>query len=595
MFSRFTPLALSRGSGRRRAVPEGRRTHPSHRPFNRSRTRARFQLEGLENRCLLSGISAVTQYSIPSGNGPWYMTNGPDGNIWFTEAPGVGTISPTTHVVSEFAVPTVNSDPREITVGPDGNIWFTEWASGKLARISPTTHAITEFAVSPKGSNYQPWGITSGPDGNLWFTERSHDAIGVFNPSTHAYSSFPLPTLNGNPQGITVGPDGNIWFTEYASNKIGEINPTTHAISEFPLPTESLDSSGPTEITAGPDGNIWFSSYGSSGVGMINPTTQAISLLVTPANTIGGTIATGPDGNLWAGLGQLCTIDTMTNSITQFPLGAVRGITAGSDGNLWFSNGTNISVATLTPTVTDLVVTQQSPASLTAGAPFSLTVDAEDGSGNLLSSFNSTVTLALANNPGNGTLGGTVTATATNGVATFFGLTITSAASGYTLVATSGLSGEGFTSAITVTPAAASQLVITTEPPASVAVNADFGLQASIEDQYGNLVTTATNTVSVAFATNTTGATLGGTLSMSASQGLATFSNLTINKTGNGYTLKVSSSGFSSVVSSSISVTKKGGAAIASSTPVASPSVLLLGALVPDSDRPGPKKNTSSI
>jgi hypothetical protein len=79
---------------------------------------------------------------------------------------------------------------------------------------------------------------------------------------------------------------------------------------------------------------------------------------------------------------------------------------------------------------------------------------------------------------------------------------------------------------MTVTPAAATQLVITEQPPASVEVNKGFGLEASIEDQYANVVTTATNTVSVAFANNPTGATLGGTLSVTASQGVATFSGL---------------------------------------------------------------------
>ena len=69
-----------------------------------------------------------------------------------------------------------------------------------------------------------------------------------------------------------------------------------------------------------------------------------------------------------------------------------------------------------------------------------------------------------------------------------------------------------------MTPAAPSQLVITQQPPASVKVSSRFGLQATIEDQYGNVVTTASNTVSVALANNPTGATLGGTLSVAASQ-----------------------------------------------------------------------------
>ena len=82
-------------------------------------------------------------------------------------------------------------------------------------------------------------------------------------------------------------------------------------------------------------------------------------------------------------------------------------------------------------------MTQPPPASVTAGSPFGLTVQAEDSSGNLDTSFNGTVTVALANNPGGATLGGTLTVTASGGVATFSGLTLNKAASGYTLVASS--------------------------------------------------------------------------------------------------------------------------------------------------------------
>ena len=62
---------------------------------------------------------------------------------------------------------------------------------------------------------------------------------------------------------------------------------------------------------------------------------------------------------------------------------------------------------------------------------------AEDASGNVASSFTGTVTLALANNPGAAALGGTVTATAVNGVATFSGLTLNKAGTGDTIQATS--------------------------------------------------------------------------------------------------------------------------------------------------------------
>ena len=87
----------------------------------------------------------------------------------------------------------------------------------------------------------------------------------------------------------------------------------------------------------------------------------------------------------------------------------------------------------------------QPPASVTAGSGFGLTVQAEDSSGNPITSFNGTVTVALGTNPGGATLGGTLTATASNGVATFSGLTLNKAAAGYMLYASGGGYGWGVT------------------------------------------------------------------------------------------------------------------------------------------------------
>ncbi len=68
MFSRFTPLALISASQPHRAVRHGRRNRSGRRSPDRARTRARFRLEALEERCLLSGISAITEFPLPSGS-----------------------------------------------------------------------------------------------------------------------------------------------------------------------------------------------------------------------------------------------------------------------------------------------------------------------------------------------------------------------------------------------------------------------------------------------------------------------------------------------------------------------------------------------
>ena len=80
-----------------------------------------------------------------------------------------------------------------------------------------------------------------------------------------------------------------------------------------------------------------------------------------------------------------------------------------------------------------MITTQ--PASTTASASFVVDVAAEDSNGNVDTNFNGTVTIAMRNNAAGGTLSGTLSATAVDGVAAFYGLTIDTAGGGYTLEA----------------------------------------------------------------------------------------------------------------------------------------------------------------
>jgi streptogramin lyase len=531
-----------------------------------ARVRARPRLEGLEDRCLLS--PTITEFPVPNAY-PQGITAGPDGNLWFMdannigEASNIGMINPATHAIAEFPIPTANADPRMITAGPDGNLWFTEFFGGikgspwvsKIGMINPATHAIAEFSTPT--ANAGPYGISAGPDGNLWFTEFLANKIGMINPATHAIGEFPIPSASPRPQGISAGPDGNLWFAQQSAGAIGMINPATHAITEF-----TTAPYGSSWISAGADGNLWFTEGGPSNVGMINPATHASAEFATPtASASPDGISAGPDGNLWfteRAAGNIGMINPATHGIFEYPVPYAGStpyqITAGPDGNLWFTDrGTN-AIGVLTVPTTQLVVTQQPPASVTAGSPFGFTVTAEDASGHVVSSFNGTVTVGLANNPGGATLGGTLTATASNGVATFSGLTLNKAASGYTLAASVGGLGDGVTGTFTVTPAAATQLAITQQPPATVSSNTPFGLVAVVEDQFGNVVTSASNDVTVALAANPGGATLGGATTVVAVDGVVTFSNLTLNKRGTGYTLKLSSAGLTAVTSGPITV-----------------------------------------
>src|SRR6185312_15205485 len=93
-----------------------------------------------------------------------------------------------------------------------------------------------------------------------------------------------------------------------------------------------------------------------------------------------------------------------------------------------------------------LLITSQPPSSVTAGSPFGFTVTAEDAEGNVASSFDGSQTVTVASGPG-GTLGGTLTLSATSGLASFSGLNLKLAGSGYVLAVSSGTLAAATTSA----------------------------------------------------------------------------------------------------------------------------------------------------
>ncbi|HEY6808988.1 MAG TPA: hypothetical protein VI160_09400 [Gemmatimonadales bacterium] len=102
---------------------------------------------------------------------------------------------------------------------------------------------------------------------------------------------------------------------------------------------------------------------------------------------------------------------------------------------------------------THLVFTvQPSNAASTVAISPSIQVSAENGAGVTDTGYSGFVTLAIGTNPAGGTLSGTVSVSAIAGVATFTDISIDSAGTGYTLVATSGSLTQRISSAFNITP-----------------------------------------------------------------------------------------------------------------------------------------------
>jgi hypothetical protein len=174
------------------------------------------------------------------------------------------------------------------------------------------------------------------------------------------------------------------------------------------------------------------------------------------------------------------------------------------------------------------------PSNVVAGQAISPAVRVEllDAFGNLATNSGASVTLSLANNPGGATLGGTTTLNAVQGVATFSTLTLDKAGTGYTLRAASGALAAQST-AFNVTAAAPAGVDIHAQPTDTAVGQAIHpAVTVNVVDAYGNTVLDSDQAVTLGIASGPAGAVLGGTTTVRAVHGVATFRDLTLNVAG---------------------------------------------------------------
>ncbi len=212
-----------------------------------------------------------------------------------------------------------------------------------------------------------------------------------------------------------------------------------------------------------------------------------------------------------------------------------------------------------------LVFDTSPSASTTAGVAFATqpSVSVQDSFGNVDTSFVGAISLAIKSGSGTpgATLAGTTTVNAVNGVASFSGLNITTAGSGYQLVASIGGLPSAASTAFDITPAAASALAVAAAPANTMAGTA-FATQPVIvaQDQFGNTDTSFGGAVTLAIqgGSGTPGAALAGTTTVSASSGVASFSGLSIDKIGAAYKLAASASGLTPASTPAFDITANG-------------------------------------
>ena len=187
-----------------------------------------------------------------------------------------------------------------------------------------------------------------------------------------------------------------------------------------------------------------------------------------------------------------------------------------------------------------------------------------DASGNQDASYEGDVTLSIGFNPGGGTLtgGGVISMhPSLGGVAEWTSLRIDQPGAGYTLHATAPGLREVFSDPFDITagpapqPNGADGLGFFTQPGTTRAGATIAPLQVGALGPGGVVAAAYTGPIWISLGENPTGATLSGTRHLFAVNGLVTFSDLSIDKPGTGYTLRATAWPLNYKTSVSFSIT----------------------------------------
>jgi hypothetical protein len=301
----------------------------------------------------------------------------------------------------------------------------------------------------------------------------------------------------------------------------------------------SNSGGGPTAPVDNSVGRVEISP--PSSVALVSGATSTLSATAFTK----GNQSLGTAGIAWASSND--AVASVTGGIVTAKLVGSATITA-SSGSV-SSVGVTVTVS---PGAASQLGLKTQPAGAASAAAMTTqpVVEVRDAAGNPIVASTASVTVAIAS--GGGTLAGTATVAAVAGVATFTGLGVTGLIGARTLSFTSAGLASATSAPFTLAAGPPTQLAVRTQPVASSAyANFTTPPVVEIQDAQGNL-TTSTTTVTAAIASG--GGTLGGTVSIAAVAGVATFAPLSVQGTAGTRTLTFTSGSLAAATSASFSV-----------------------------------------
>ena len=475
--------------------------------------------------------------------------------------------------------------PSSVTIAAGSSsatFTYTDTKAGTptiTATSSPLTSATQQETVAAAALDHlvlSPATATIAAGGSQAYTAEGFDQYNNSRGNVTAGTTFTI-TPNGSCTGAscTATVAGPHTVTGTNATKTGTASLTVNV---------GAVSAGTSTVTASP------ASVVANGT---TTSTITVTLKDTSDNPVGGktvtlaknvgassaiSAASGPSSA--SGVVTFTVTNTKAEAVTYTATDTTDSLTITQTASVTFTAGAAATLAfSAQPTTTT--------AGQTIGGASGVTVQILDANNNLTASADS-VTLAIGTNAGGGTLSGTTTVNAVGGVATFNDLSINKAGTGYTLTAASiGLTGAT-SGAFNVTAGAASKLTFDIQPGNTVAGAAiSPAVAVRVEDASGNLVTTSAASVTLTIGTNPGGGTLSGSTPVAASGGVATFSDLSIDKAGTGYTLTASSGALIVATSTAFNVTAGAAATLALTAPSSATAGAAFGVTVTAKDANG--------
>ena len=387
----------------------------------------------------------------------------------------------------------------------------------------------------------------------------AHDASAAIASCFHGNVTV---SLAANPAGVTLSGTttvaavgGVATFSDLRIDKVGSYALTVVAQGVGAATSASFS------VTAGAATKLSF---------VVQPSTALLAAGITPAVAVA---ATDPGGNTDPSFAANVTVaigtdpsnGALSGTATVAAVAGVAtfpGLSIDKTGTGYTLTAGAAGVASATSGAFDIVTTllaftmQPGTTVAAAGITPAITVAATIPGGGTDPAFTGSVTIAIGANPASGSLTGTKTVNAVAGVATFSDLHIDKAGTGYTLAATSPGASGATSGTFSVIAGAAAQLTFTVQPSATAAgAGITPAVAVTASDLAGNLATSYSGAVTVAIGSNPGSGTLSGTATHSAVAGVATFTGLSINNAGTGYTLVASANGVTSATSGSFDVT----------------------------------------